>query len=134
MHHRSASPLAGLPVFAGLSDRALTQADSLLTRVDLPAGAVLCDEGKIAHEAFLILEGEAEVVRDGAVIATVGRGAVVGEVALLGADRRRTATVRATTPVIAMVMTPREFDSLRELPGVDEEIQRIAASRQPSPA
>jgi CRP/FNR family cyclic AMP-dependent transcriptional regulator len=131
MRHKPANPLSGLPVFAGLSDKALGQAESLLTQVDLPAGYVMCEEGRIAHEAFVILDGTADVVRNDEVVATVGRGAVVGEVALLNADRRRTATVRTTTPVVAMVMSPREFDSLRQLPGVDDEIRRIVEERHP---
>jgi CRP-like cAMP-binding protein len=62
-----------------------------------------------------------EVSHGDQVIATLGHGEIVGEMALLG-NGRRTATVTAVAPVEALVMTMQEFTSLRTLPGVDDEL------------
>jgi CRP-like cAMP-binding protein len=108
--------------------RSLALADSLLTPVTFDDGDVLCDEGHVGREAFIIVSGTAEVSRGDEVLATVGPGDIVGELALLG-EGRRTASVTAVEPVRALVMSPQEFASVLALPGVDEEIRRIAADR-----
>jgi len=113
-------------MFASLSRRALAQADSLLTPVTFDDGDVLCLEGHVGRQAFIIVSGTAQVSRGDELIATVGPGDVVGELALLG-DGYRRASVTAIEPVRALVMSAQEFASLRVLPGIDAEIQRIAA-------
>lgn len=128
MSRYSPSELRQLPVFAALSKRALALADSLLTPVSFDAGDVLCLEGHLGRQAFIIVSGTARVSRGEQTLATVGAGDIVGELALLG-DGHRTASVTALEPVQALVMTAQEFASLRRLPGVDAEIHRIAAER-----
>ena len=123
--------LRQLPVFALLPDRALRLAASLVTPVEFEPGDVLVHEGDVGREAFVLLSGTARVTRDGAGIATAGRGDLVGEVALLG-DGYRTATVTATTPVTAFVMNPREFNSLLSLRGVRTAIDNAIAARMPA--
>jgi CRP/FNR family cyclic AMP-dependent transcriptional regulator len=129
MSRYSPTELRQLPVFAALSKRALALADSLLTPVQFDSGDVLCLEGHLGRQAFIIVSGTAKVSRGDQVLATVGPGDIVGELALLG-DGHRTASVTALEPLRAMVMTAQEFTSLRTLPGVDEEIRRIAAERK----
>jgi CRP-like cAMP-binding protein len=126
--------LRELPVFAALSRRALAIADSLLTPVTFNDGDVICREDHLGRQAFIIISGTAAVSRGTEVLATVGPGDVVGELALLG-DGRRNASVTAIEPVRAYVMSAQEFNSLLALPGVDDEIRRIAAQREvPAPA
>jgi CRP-like cAMP-binding protein len=122
------SELRQLPVFAALSKRVLSQVDSLMTPVSFPDGAVLCQEGHVGREAFIIVGGSAVVSRGDDVLATVGPGDIVGELALLGAGLR-SASVTATGPVEALVMTPGEFASLLAVPSVEREVRRIAAAR-----
>jgi CRP/FNR family cyclic AMP-dependent transcriptional regulator len=128
MTRYSSAELRQLPVFAALPKRALPLADSLLTSVTFDGGDVLCREGHLGRQAFIIVSGTARVSRDGEILATVGPGDIVGELALLG-DGRRTATVTALESLRAMVMSPQEFVSVLALPGVDDEIRRIAAER-----
>jgi len=59
----------------------------------------------------VIVEGDAEVLVDGATAATVTAGDVVGELSMLGSGHR-TATLRAATPVHALVIEPDEIDSV----------------------
>lgn len=121
--------LRDLPVFAALTKRALTVADSLLTPVSFADGDVLCHEGHFGRQAFIIISGTAAVSRGNEVLATVGPGDLVGELALLG-DGRRTASVTAIEPVEAYVMSAQEFNSMLALPGVSDRIREVAHQRQ----
>jgi CRP-like cAMP-binding protein len=53
---------------------------------------------------FMLVEGVLDVEIDGAVVAQVGAGALVGELAVLG-DGRRTATLRAVRPSRVAILT-----------------------------
>lgn len=59
-------------------------------------GAALVEQGEHGHEMYVLLDGVLSVDVDGAPVAQVGPGAVLGERALLE-DGRRTATLRAET-------------------------------------
>jgi MFS family permease len=67
-----------------------------LEPVDVPAGHVVFRQGDVGDHYFVIESGEAEVIGDGQVVATLGPGQGFGEIALLRRIRR-TATVRATS-------------------------------------
>jgi CRP/FNR family cyclic AMP-dependent transcriptional regulator len=103
--------LAGVSLFAGATNKELAEIAKLTTEVNLPAGSVLVEQGATPREAFVILTGEADVTLDGTVVATVGPGACVGEIALLDGGPR-VASVTATTDITALVLDPREFRSL----------------------
>lgn len=65
-----------------------------LNSVHVPAGQVVFRQGDIGDHYYVVESGEAEVIGDGYVVATLGPGAGFGEIALLRRSRR-TATVRA---------------------------------------
>ena len=67
-----------------------------LESVDVPAGQVVFHQGDVGDHYFVIESGEADVIGDGQVVATLGPGQGFGEIALLRRIRR-TATVRATS-------------------------------------
>lgn len=60
------------------------------------AGEALTVQGEPGDELYLVLDGLFTVDIDGEIVAEIGPGAIVGEMALVGAGLR-TATVRATT-------------------------------------
>ena len=128
MARNTRADLRKLPMFAGLSRRALARVDSLLTPVVFNDGDVLCQEGKLGREAFVIVSGEVEVSRGAEHLATLGEGSVVGELALLG-HGPRTATVTAAGLVQALVMSAQEFASVLAEPVVADEVRRVAAER-----
>ena len=90
------------------------------------AGDVLVMEGATADEAFLLLEGVAEVMGkrpDGGLVrwAELGPGAFFGEMALLGGGAtKRNATVLARSAG-RMILVPRDMflDALAEQPAVE---------------
>lgn len=99
-----------VPGLKGLSDRALSEVAPLVDEVAVEPGFVLTREGIIGDEAFVIIEGEGEVFIDGETVATVGPGEFVGEMAMLD-HQPRSATVRAKTPIRALVIGPRAFST-----------------------
>lgn len=87
------------------------------------------EQGRLAYELFVMQSGTADVLIDGAVIAHLGPGDVVGEIGVLQ-THLRTATVIATTPVKAIVMYGPELTALTQsLPGVLAELERLIAER-----
>ncbi len=121
--------LASIDLFAGLSKKELASIDRLMTPIDIKAGKDLIKEGTAGREAFIVVDGTASVWRDDKLIASVGKGAVLGEVALL-ANRARTATVRAETAMTVEVLNSREFETLLdESPGLARKLLVATAKR-----
>jgi CRP/FNR family cyclic AMP-dependent transcriptional regulator len=117
------------PLFEGLTDKELTEVAMRTDDLDFPAGKVLCREGEVGSEFYLIMEGEAEVTRSGQTIATITSGDFFGEVALVE-DVPRIATVTATTPLRCFVLTRGRFlNVLDHLPGVERKVMRALAKR-----
>lgn len=77
----------------------------------MPAGRTVLKQGDLGQEFALIVEGEAEVVKDGISVAVLGPGSYFGEVALLDSINR-TASVVATTDLVLEVLDRRGFNTL----------------------
>src|SRR3954452_6150797 len=103
--------LRRLPVFAGASTNELRQIASHVDEIDVPAGYTLAREGDRGREFVVLIEGSATVESGGRVIATLGDGDFLGEIALL-LYTARTATVRTTAPSRILVVTERDFRTL----------------------
>jgi protein lysine acetyltransferase len=124
--------LARLPLFSGCDASELAALASMLAPIDEPSGAVLARQGEPARSFLLVTEGEAAILRDdgGAEhhVATVGPGAIVGELSVLrGAPR--SATVTATLPLTGYAGDADTFAALLDVPGVAERIARTARQR-----
>jgi CRP-like cAMP-binding protein len=125
-----AARLKKLPLFSELSDKEREQVAKWADEVEVPAQKHLIEQGQFGYEFFVIQEGKAEVRRGEEAIAQLGPGDFFGEIALLEADRR-TASVIATEPLRAMVMTRRDFDEMqREMPSVAATIRQAVEDRR----
>jgi CRP/FNR family cyclic AMP-dependent transcriptional regulator len=102
-----------VPLFAGLSKKDLEQIASIADEIDLREGKELTTQGKSAREFFVLLEGSVDVTKDGQRINQLGDGDFFGEIALVSRSPR-TATVTATAPIRALVITDRSFRRLLE--------------------
>ncbi len=121
--------LGGIPLFAKLSKKEREQIARWADEIDEPAGFHLLDQGNLAHEFFVLVEGTVEVRKDGEHLTDLEPGDFFGEIALVDHDRR-TASVVATTPVRAIVMHSREFGAMRqEMPSVTAQIQDAIRAR-----
>ena len=100
-----------LPLFAGCTSEELAEIDRLADEVHVPAGRTVIRQGDLGQEFALIVEGEADIVKDGDVVATLGAGDYFGEVALLDSITR-TASVVARTELVLQVLDRRGFNTL----------------------
>jgi CRP-like cAMP-binding protein len=75
------------------------------------AGEIVVEEGTAGQQSFLIVEGDACVLTGGVLIARVGAGEFIGELALL-TDEPRCATVRAETSMRLLVLDKNALTSL----------------------
>jgi CRP-like cAMP-binding protein len=101
------------PLFAACSKRELEEVARIADEIDLREGKEMTRQGSRGREFFVLLEGEAEVTRDGQRINQLGPGDFFGEIALVS-DSPRTATVTATTPVRTLVVTATSFKRLMD--------------------
>jgi CRP/FNR family cyclic AMP-dependent transcriptional regulator len=120
--------LRSMPTLSGRRDRELAGIAPLVDVVHVDAGRVLMRQGTSGREAFMVVEGEAEVRRDGETIATLGPGELLGELALLD-QLPRTATVTAMTPMSLLVVSKQNFGPFVETPGVGEGVAKTLAAR-----
>lgn len=121
--------LRRVPLFADLSTAQLEGIAPFIDEVDAEPGQVLITQGASGTELLMIVDGSAEVTRDGAHIRDVGPGDVLGEIALLD-GRERTATVTAREPTTVLTVSKRAFDTvLDRVPGLPHELLRAVASR-----
>jgi CRP/FNR family transcriptional regulator, cyclic AMP receptor protein len=118
-----------VPLFAHCSKRELEQIAQIADEIDLREGKEMTTQGGRGREFFVLLEGDADVTKDGRRINTLGGGDFFGEIALVS-DSPRTATVTATTPVRALVITDRSFRRLLEdVPEIQAKVLSALAAR-----
>ena len=119
------------PLFEELSKKELTTLASATDDLAVEPGTVLCREGRIGTEFFVIVDGDADVTRGGKKIATLTGGDFVGEIALLTtAKRTATVTVTVTTPLRCFVLTQSAFRRvLAESPSVQVKVMKRLAER-----
>lgn len=116
-------------LLAGCSRKQLRAIARISEVLEVPAGSVLARRGDPGDEFFLILDGSANVLRNGRKIATLGRGQYFGELSLL--DRGpRSATVKAATDLDVLVLGQREFGGvLDSVPALSRKLLAAMASR-----
>jgi CRP-like cAMP-binding protein len=121
--------LAGVPLFAALSRKEMGLIARRGEDVSVREGKVLCSEGEMGHQYFVILKGTANVTRRGRKIATLEPGGAFGELSLL-ARQPRNATVTAATDMELVVLGQREFAGLiDEVPGFARKLLATLANR-----
>ena len=121
--------IAHVPLFWAASKSDLKKIASITDEIDIRKGKNLTKEGSSGHEFFVIVEGTAEVRRKGRKVRTLGPGDFLGEISLVS-RKPRTATVTATTPMRALVITEQSFRAvLEEQPAIGVKVLRSLAER-----
>jgi CRP-like cAMP-binding protein len=121
--------LKSIWLFSSCTASELRKIRSSLDEVEVPAGKLVVEEGRIGLEFFLIVTGTASVTRSGKKVATLGPGDHFGELALL--DRRpRSASVVSETDMDVLVLSQRQFNGLLEsVPTIARKMLAAMANR-----
>lgn len=121
--------LAKVPLFSSMNTRDLQRIARATDEVELGVGTTVIDQGQTGREAFVIVEGTVTVRRNGKKVATLGPGAIVGELALL--DRGpRSASVTCDTDCTMLVIEGRAFSGiLDEVPALAHKLLASLAGR-----
>jgi CRP/FNR family transcriptional regulator, cyclic AMP receptor protein len=118
-----------VPLFARCSRAELKEIAMLADEIDLHEGKEMTREGEPGREFFVLLEGTADVKKKSRKVNALGPGDFFGEIALVSREPR-TATVIATSPVRALVITDRSFRRLlEESPQVQTKVMEAMAQR-----
>lgn len=121
--------LRRVTVFSVLTDEERERFAVSASRSEHALGEALTEQGVLGHRFHLIVEGAAEVVRDGEELATLGPGDFVGELGLLGGGAS-TATVRCTAPTMCLTIQREEFWAvLEEEPAIALRILEVVCRR-----
>ena len=121
--------LKRVPLFATCSRRQLEDIATIADELAQPEGAMLARQGDRGHEFVILLDGTADVRRNGRKIASLGPGSFFGEIALL-TESARTADVIAATDVRTLVIGDRAFARLlREDAAVQAKLLGVLAAR-----
>jgi CRP-like cAMP-binding protein len=108
--------LKRVPLFQGLSRRELANIFAAGRELEFPAGATVIQEGSVASDFYLVLDGTGAVSIKGRRIRPFGPGDFFGEIAILD-DSRRTATVVAKTRTWVFRLDRKAFLALLDLDG-----------------
>jgi CRP-like cAMP-binding protein len=122
--------LRRLELFGDLDHHDLSAVARRVEEVVVAEGDLLIEEGALPYELFVIEEGTAQVEHDGEVLARLGSGDVVGEMAVIRQERRG-ASVRANSEVRALAIGVEEFQELtREMPEIARQIRSTMQHRR----
>jgi CRP-like cAMP-binding protein len=121
--------LGNVWLFERCSSRELDLLQSAATEMEFPVGKELTTQGELGRHFMVIVEGEAEVTRDGTQIARLGPGSFFGEMSLLD-GQPRTATVTTVEPTRVLMLTTDAFNgALAAMPSVDRKMLTVLAAR-----
>lgn len=117
------------PLFSRCSKNELAalaaQADELI----LPEGTALTKQGERGREFIVIIEGSADVSKNGRTINRLHSGDFLGEIALIS-GAPRTATVTTTSQTRILVLTDRAFRRVsQEMPSVQTSLLKALSER-----
>lgn len=112
----SSALLAAVPLFSACSKKELQALAKRSEERAVAAGTEIVREGAAGDAFYVIVSGEAEVVRSGDLVATIGPGAFFGDLALLDMAPRN-ATVTAKTDMQLVVLRQREFSAMLDEAG-----------------
>ncbi len=107
--------LKKVSMFANLPEEDLERLSQMIEQVRLPAGAVLFTEGSPGDQAYIVQDGQIEIIKAAGgrkvLLAVLGAGEMIGEISLLEAAPR-SATGQARTDSVLLSIRPEQFDQL----------------------
>lgn len=131
--HEDAEVLRRVPLFAKIEPAKLKLLAFTSEHLQFLPGEAICRQGEPGDAAYVVLEGEADVVVESEQgplkVASVGKHDIVGEIAIL-CNVPRTASVVATKPLTALRISKDGFFNLvTQFPQVGLEVMQELALR-----
>ena len=121
--------LKQVPLFSACTKRELEKVARASDEVTMTAGTLIVDQGQTGREAFVIIDGDVVVKRNNRKVATLGKGAVLGELSLLD-HGPRTATAICETDCTLLVIEGRRFlGVLDDVPAISHKLLASLADR-----
>jgi CRP-like cAMP-binding protein len=103
--------LRSVPLFSSLPDHDLKQVADRMKEVHFPSGTAVAKEGETGVGFHLLVEGTAEVSKNGTPLATLAHGGYFGEIGLIDGGPR-SATVTATSDLTTVSLVGWDFTPL----------------------
>jgi CRP-like cAMP-binding protein len=120
--------LAAIELFRELSIDRGREFLTIARRETFAPGSLVIGQGEPGDRFYLIVSGEAAVVKDGAVLTTYRHGDFFGETALL-TDRPRSADVRAKSELVVLVVDKSDFLSFLRGTDLAHALVRLGKNR-----
>lgn len=121
--------LRSVDLFSACSGKELEKVARAGDEITMTAGTLIVDQGQTGREAFVIVDGEVTVKRNGRKVATLGSGDVVGELSLLD-HGPRTATAICETDCALLVIDQRRFlGVIDDVPAISHKLMASLAGR-----
>jgi len=118
-----------VPLFSHCTKRELAAVAAEADELVLPTGSALTTQGARGSEFVVIVDGTADVKKNGRRINQLRSGDFLGEIALIS-GAPRTATVTTTSETRILVVTERGFKRLtREMPSIHASVVRALSER-----
>jgi len=126
---RHLDTLRNVALFSACNKKELEKVAKASDEITMTAGSLIVDQGQTGREAFIVLDGEVDIRRNNRKVATLGPGAVVGELSLLD-HGPRTATAVCATDCTLMVIDQRRFlGVIDDVPAISHKLLASLASR-----
>ncbi len=121
--------LKNVPLFSGCSRKDLEKVAMAADEIEMKEGTLVVDQGETGREAFVILQGDVIIRRNGRKIASLGAGDVVGELSLLDHGPRTASAVCATDCTLLVIDQRRFIGVLEDVPTIAHKLMASLASR-----
>jgi CRP-like cAMP-binding protein len=125
-----AQELSQIPLFSDLSEEDISALATYADEVTVSEGKHLVDEGGYAYDLFAIVDGTAQVIVGGEVVAELGAGDFFGEAGVIE-KQQRNATVVAKTRMRLVTLTGWDLRRMRrQLAPVMEKLEQAIEQRR----
>jgi CRP/FNR family transcriptional regulator, cyclic AMP receptor protein len=109
--------LVGIPLFRGLTEAEAARIVEIAEETSVKEGELIFFEGDPGDALFALLDGRVDVLKkdrtgENQQLAKLGKGAVLGEMSLIGGNTHRSATARAATDVRLLRISASRFGRL----------------------
>ena len=100
---QKASALAGLPLFAGVSDESMTRLTAVAGEQSFAPGQFVVRQGQVGTGLYVVIEGSVRVLRGADELTTLGPGSFFGELSVID-QQPRNASVQAAEPTTCLAI------------------------------